>query len=73
MQNNTHRRADLEAQLISKNFGDVHALDPVTYRSETYRSNLLRDHGWEVRNLVLDDLKFPYRRFAWLEWLRERL
>lgn len=62
-----------EVRVALEYSGDVHAVDPATYRSETYRSNLLRDHGWEVRNLVLDDLKFPYRRFAWLEWLRERL
>lgn len=53
--------------------GAVHYRDRVAYADEMHRLQLLADAGWGVRVLVLEDLRQPRRREAWLDWLRRRL
>lgn len=50
--------------------GKVHAEQVAQYRDEMYRLTLLRDNGWDVAVLVLDDLKLPGRRGKWVERVR---
>lgn len=62
-----HRRVAIEYN------GAVHYQDRVTYADEMGRLNALRDAGWEVRVVVLEDLRDPVRRHALFNWLRAHL
>lgn len=53
--------------------GAVHYRDRQAYGDEMGRLNALRDQGWEVRIVVLEDLVDPVRRRALIAWLRARL
>lgn len=49
--------------------GRPHWEDGKTYGDENYRLQRLRDHGWQVRVVVINDLRDPKRRRELLQWL----
>ena len=53
--------------------GRPHWEDGRAYGDENYRIQRLRDHGWRVRVVVLDDLRDPKRRRELLQWLFHHL
>lgn len=53
--------------------GRVHYEDRETYGDEQHRLHLLEEAGWQVRVLVLEDLRDHLRFEAALRWLRTRL
>lgn len=53
--------------------GRPHWENGKAYGDENYRIQRLRDHGWQVRVVVLDDLRDPKRRRELLQWLFHHL
>lgn len=53
--------------------GRPHWEDGKAYGDENYRIQRLRDHGWQVRVVVIDDLRDPKRRRELLQWLFHHL
>ncbi|WP_156125516.1 hypothetical protein [Kocuria sp. ZOR0020] len=51
--------------------GKVHHLNWRQYRDEAGRLNELRDDGWDVRVVVMDDLQSRQRLMALRRWLRD--
>lgn len=50
--------------------GEVHHRNWQQYRDEAGRLNELRDDGWDVRVVVVDDLRTPHRLRSLSHWLR---
>lgn len=51
----------------------VHIDERYVYPDGNYRLQRLRDHGWRVRVVTLDDLRIPKRRRELLQWLFHHL
>lgn len=62
-----HRRVALEYN------GGVHYRDRQAYGDEMFRLHQLQDLGWQVRLVVAEDLRDPYRRAQLVRWLRAAL
>ncbi|NHU85927.1 hypothetical protein GWK18_10090 [Kocuria sp. JC486] len=52
--------------------GRGHYLDP-GYVEEMHRLNQLQDAGWQIRNVLLNDLKLPDRLYGLHLWLTRAL
>lgn len=52
--------------------GQIHHQNWQQYRDEISRFNDVHDDGWDVRFVVIDDLKVPSRLEALLRWARTR-
>ncbi len=62
------------AEMVALEYnGRPHWEDGRVYGDENYRIQRLRDHGWQVRVVVLDDLRDPKRRRELLQWLFHHL
>ncbi|MDO5617690.1 hypothetical protein [Kocuria sp.] len=69
-----HLDAGWEEQKVGVEYnGAVHGSDRDTYGDEMHRLELFRDHGWDIRVLVAEDMRNPVRAQGWLEWLAHRL
>lgn len=62
------------AEMVALEYnGRPHWENGKAYGDENYRVQRLRDHGWQVRVVVLDDLRDPKRRKELLQWLFHHL
>ncbi|WP_431813414.1 hypothetical protein [Kocuria sp. cx-455] len=62
------------AEMVALEYnGRPHWENGKAYGDENYRIQRLRDHGWQVRVVVLNDLRDPKRRRELLQWLFQHL